>query len=43
MVQKEKEVDFVGHYPNTKHHLRLQLYREEQKVSVHMHDYQTSS
>ena len=24
---------YVGHFPNTKHHIRLQMYRDEQKVS----------
>ena len=23
---------YVGHFPNTKHHIRLQMYRDEQKV-----------
>ena len=23
----------MGHFPNTKHHIRLQMYRDEQKVS----------
>ena len=29
----EHEVTYVGHYPNTKHHIQLQMYRDEQNVS----------
>lgn len=30
--EPEVEVTYVGHSPQTKHHLRLLMYRDEQKV-----------